>query len=160
MDYLREGIHLRSMAQRDPVAEYQRGGLRHVHRDARGHKEEALGFPYNVQVQTFGRSSPRRLLIACAGAEVVGGGLPVPTPIRSPRAISPGGVAGEWRRPEHVGPGVIYTGPAETAASRPSPTSRKRAICPGGAPAGTAEYAKRANLKNRTKPPKSKKQRN
>jgi preprotein translocase subunit SecA len=52
MDYLREGIHLRSMAQRDPVVEYQREGFDMFHGMLDGLKEEALGFLYNVQVQT------------------------------------------------------------------------------------------------------------
>ncbi|GAB92958.1 preprotein translocase subunit SecA [Gordonia rhizosphera] len=52
MDYLREGIHLRSMAQRDPVVEYQREGYDMFTGMLDGLKEEALGFLYNVQVQT------------------------------------------------------------------------------------------------------------
>jgi preprotein translocase subunit SecA len=52
MDYLREGIHLRSMAQRDPVVEYQREGYDMFSGMLEGLKEETLQFLFNVQVQT------------------------------------------------------------------------------------------------------------
>ena len=51
MDYLREGIHLRSMAQRDPVVEYQREGYDMFTGMLEGLKEETLQYLYNVQVQ-------------------------------------------------------------------------------------------------------------
>ncbi|MXP20581.1 preprotein translocase subunit SecA [Gordonia sp. HNM0687] len=65
MDYLREGIHLRSMAQRDPVVEYQREGFDMFTGMLEGLKEEALGFLYNVQVQTE-QAAPR---VATPGAQ-------------------------------------------------------------------------------------------
>ncbi|GED99499.1 preprotein translocase subunit SecA [Gordonia crocea] len=52
MDYLREGIYLRSMAQADPVVEYQREGFDMFHGMLDGIKEEALGFLFNAQVET------------------------------------------------------------------------------------------------------------
>ncbi|GAB09968.1 protein translocase subunit SecA [Gordonia araii NBRC 100433] len=52
MDYLREGIYLRSMAQADPVVEYQREGFDMFHGMLEGIKEETLGFLYNAQVET------------------------------------------------------------------------------------------------------------
>ena len=51
MDYLREGIHLRSMAQRDPVVEYQREGYDMFTGMLEGLKEETLQYLFNVQVQ-------------------------------------------------------------------------------------------------------------
>ncbi|SIS15751.1 protein translocase subunit secA [Williamsia sterculiae] len=52
MDYLREGIHLRSMAQRDPVVEYQREGFDMFSGMLDGLKEESVGFLFNVEVET------------------------------------------------------------------------------------------------------------
>jgi len=52
MDYLREGIYLRSLAQADPVVEYQREGFDMFHGMLEGIKEEALGFLFNAQVET------------------------------------------------------------------------------------------------------------
>ncbi|MDR3201725.1 MAG: SEC-C domain-containing protein [Bifidobacteriaceae bacterium] len=50
MDYLKEGIGLRAMAQRDPLVEYQREGyqLFQIMNDAI--KEETIGFLFNLEV--------------------------------------------------------------------------------------------------------------
>jgi preprotein translocase subunit SecA len=50
MDYLKEGIGLRAMAQRDPLIEYQREGFDMFAAMMDGIKEEAVGFLFNVQV--------------------------------------------------------------------------------------------------------------
>ncbi|MCF8587062.1 preprotein translocase subunit SecA [Gordonia liuliyuniae] len=51
MDYLREGIHLRSMAQRDPVVEYQREGYDMFTAMLDAMKEETVSILFNAQVQ-------------------------------------------------------------------------------------------------------------
>ncbi|HEY1971095.1 MAG TPA: preprotein translocase subunit SecA [Pseudonocardia sp.] len=50
MDYLKEGIGLRAMAQRDPLIEYQREGFDMFNAMMDGIKEEAVGYLFNVQV--------------------------------------------------------------------------------------------------------------
>ncbi|NKT56048.1 hypothetical protein GS896_26020 [Rhodococcus hoagii] len=75
MDYLKEGIGLRAMAQRDPLVEYPRG-LRHVHRHARGLKEESVGFLFNLQVEAGtpqGGGAPVSVTAASAAAAAAGG---------------------------------------------------------------------------------------
>ena len=52
MDYLRDGIGLRAMAQRDPLIEYQREGYELFMAMMDGVKEETVGFLFNVEVQT------------------------------------------------------------------------------------------------------------
>ena len=52
MDYLRDGIGLRAMAQRDPLIEYQREGYELFMAMMDGIKEETVGFLFNVEVQT------------------------------------------------------------------------------------------------------------
>ncbi|MBM3688927.1 MAG: preprotein translocase subunit SecA [Actinobacteria bacterium] len=52
MDYLRDGIGLRAMAQRDPLIEYQREGYDLFMAMMDGIKEETVGFIFNVEVQT------------------------------------------------------------------------------------------------------------
>ncbi|MCW2617280.1 MAG: secA [Modestobacter sp.] len=52
MDYLRAGIHLRAMANRDPVVEYQREGFDMFNAMLDGIKEESLGFLFNLEVKT------------------------------------------------------------------------------------------------------------
>ncbi|TXI51496.1 MAG: preprotein translocase subunit SecA, partial [Mycobacterium sp.] len=51
MDYLKEGIGLRAMAQRDPLVEYQREGYDMFIGMMDALKEESVGFLFNVQVE-------------------------------------------------------------------------------------------------------------
>ena len=51
MDYLRDGIGLRAMAQRDPLIEYQREGYDLFVAMMDGIKEETVGYLFNVEVQ-------------------------------------------------------------------------------------------------------------
>jgi preprotein translocase subunit SecA len=51
MDYLKEGIGLRAMAQRDPLVEYQREGYDMFIGMLDGLKEESVGFLFNVAVE-------------------------------------------------------------------------------------------------------------
>ncbi|GAA5041526.1 preprotein translocase subunit SecA [Nocardia callitridis] len=51
MDYLKEGIGLRAMAQRDPLVEYQREGFDMFSAMLEGLKEESVGFLFNLQVE-------------------------------------------------------------------------------------------------------------
>jgi preprotein translocase subunit SecA len=51
MDYLREGIGLRAMAQRDPLVEYQREGFDLFSAMMDGIKEESVGFVFNLEVE-------------------------------------------------------------------------------------------------------------
>ncbi|TDE96090.1 preprotein translocase subunit SecA [Occultella glacieicola] len=51
MDYLKEGIGLRAMAQRDPLVEYQREGFQLFQAMNESIKEEAVGFLFNVEVR-------------------------------------------------------------------------------------------------------------
>ncbi|WP_445080000.1 preprotein translocase subunit SecA [Acidipropionibacterium jensenii] len=52
MDYLREGIGLRAMAQRDPLVEYQREGGQMFNQMMDAFKAEVVGFLFNLDVQT------------------------------------------------------------------------------------------------------------
>ena len=51
MDYLKEGIGLRAMAQRDPLVEYQREGFNMFSDMMAGIREEAVQFLFNVEVR-------------------------------------------------------------------------------------------------------------
>ncbi|WP_197288676.1 preprotein translocase subunit SecA [Nocardia sp. NRRL S-836] len=51
MDYLKEGIGLRAMAQRDPLIEYQREGFDMFNAMLDALKEEIVGFLFNLQVE-------------------------------------------------------------------------------------------------------------
>ncbi len=51
MDYLKEGIGLRAMAQRDPLVEYQREGFQLFQAMTEAIKEESVGYLFNLEVQ-------------------------------------------------------------------------------------------------------------
>jgi preprotein translocase subunit SecA len=51
MDYLKEGIGLRAMAQRDPLVEYQREGFLMYQQMMGSIREETIGFLFNLEVQ-------------------------------------------------------------------------------------------------------------
>jgi preprotein translocase subunit SecA len=58
MDYLKEGIGLRAMAQRDPLVEYQREGFDMFRGMLDGLKEESVGFLFNVAVEVAPAVAP------------------------------------------------------------------------------------------------------
>ncbi len=86
MDYLKEGIGLRAMAQRDPLVEYQREGFDMFAGMLDGLKEESVGFLFNVAVeavppqQVAPVDEPEGLAefatAAAAGAQQQGGACP------------------------------------------------------------------------------------
>jgi len=51
MDYLKDGIGLRAMAQRDPLIEYQREGYTMFQAMMGMIREESVGFIFNLDVQ-------------------------------------------------------------------------------------------------------------
>lgn len=51
MDYLKDGIGLRSMAQRDPLIEYQREGFQMFQSMMGQIKEESVGYLFNLEVE-------------------------------------------------------------------------------------------------------------
>ncbi len=51
MDYLKEGIGLRAMAQRDPLVEYQREGFQLFEAMNEAIKEESVAYLFNTEVQ-------------------------------------------------------------------------------------------------------------
>jgi preprotein translocase subunit SecA len=51
MDYLKDGIGLRAMAQRDPLIEYQREGYQMFQAMMGQIKEESVGYLYNLDVE-------------------------------------------------------------------------------------------------------------
>ncbi len=56
MDYLKDGIGLRAMAQRDPLVEYQREGFA-MYQSMMGQiREESVGFLFNLEVEVTGNA--------------------------------------------------------------------------------------------------------
>jgi preprotein translocase subunit SecA len=75
MDYLREGIGLRAMAQRDPLIEYQREGFDMFNAMMDGIKEESVGALFNLQVEVQQNPVTDETVDGAEGQSVVAGGI-------------------------------------------------------------------------------------
>jgi preprotein translocase subunit SecA len=73
MDYLKEGIGLRAMAQRDPLVEYQREGFQLFNAMTDAIKEESVGYLFNLEVQVAEAEQPAVSADAAAEAATAGG---------------------------------------------------------------------------------------
>jgi preprotein translocase subunit SecA len=112
MDYLREGIGLRAMAQRDPLVEYQREGFDMFNAMMDGIKEESVGNLFNRQFEI--QENPIVEEVG-AGAQLgFGGALPGVTAGPAPAAAATGA-------PEAAAPAA----PATAAPAAPA-TGRRR----------------------------------
>ena len=139
MDYLKEGIGLRAMAQRDPLVEYQREGFDMFTGMLDGLKEESVGFLFNVQVEAVPAApavapvaAPEGLAAfaqrAAAQAQADAGkhqagepasemaeatkDAPVAGPT-GPRHAAPAGLRAKGIDDGQAGPALTYTGPSE-----------------------------------------------
>ncbi|WP_425301735.1 preprotein translocase subunit SecA [Nocardia farcinica] len=79
MDYLKEGIGLRAMAQRDPLVEYQREGFDMFTAMLDGLKEESVGFLFNLQVEVQ-QPQPTGVSVDPGLRSPVGATVPAPAP--------------------------------------------------------------------------------
>ena len=89
MDYLREGIHLRSLAQNDPVTEYRREGYTMFMGMLDGMKEESVGLIFSATVEV---QAPQPAL-GMSVSDMLAGAAAKP--------------------PADAGAGVTYSGPSE-----------------------------------------------
>ena len=127
MDYLKEGIGLRAMAQRDPLVEYQREGYDMFRGMLDGLREDAVGLLFNAQVQAAApavapMAAPPDLAQfaaeAAAKAQQAGGGVVTddlsddePAAPVAPAALRVKGIDDE------SGPPLTYTGPSEDGSA-------------------------------------------
>ncbi|MDR2702855.1 MAG: preprotein translocase subunit SecA, partial [Cellulomonadaceae bacterium] len=92
MDYLKEGIGLRAMAQRDPLIEYQIEGHQLFGAMMDGIKEESVGFLYNLEMEP--QTAPAGVADATGVVQIAtGAGQPV---LRAGQGVSApaGGMGG------------------------------------------------------------------
>ena len=68
MDYLKEGIGLRAMAQRDPLVEYQREGFQLFGAMTDAIKEESIGYLFNLEVKIAEPEEEQGPVITAASA--------------------------------------------------------------------------------------------
>ncbi|MBV9320725.1 MAG: preprotein translocase subunit SecA, partial [Mycobacterium sp.] len=157
MDYLKEGIGLRAMAQRDPLVEYQREGYDMFIGMLEGLKEESVGFLFNVAVEAVPPPEVAPLaepedLAEFAAAAAAG------AKHRAAAAASSGPrpAASNALRAKGVGqesPALTYSGPAEDGSEqvqRNGGDSRQ-------APAGTTRRERREAARQHARRTKSSK---
>ena len=74
MDYLKEGIGLRAMAQRDPLIEYQREGFQLFAAMIDAIKEETVGFLFNLEVQVAEQEEEQAPVVTADSAAAAAAG--------------------------------------------------------------------------------------
>ncbi|MDX5454458.1 MAG: preprotein translocase subunit SecA, partial [Rhodococcus sp. (in: high G+C Gram-positive bacteria)] len=140
MDYLKEGIGLRAMAQRDPLVEYQREGYDMFVGMLEGLKEESVGFLFNLQVEAAQPQRGPGVGVTAASAAATAQAAPTltkPAPAPAAPAPAPAPAPATLRAKgldEDDDRSLTYTGPAEdgSAQVRRSPaTSSPAASAPG-----------------------------
>ncbi|MGV0634349.1 preprotein translocase subunit SecA [Mycolicibacillus trivialis] len=150
MDYLKEGIGLRAMAQRDPLVEYQREGFDMFVGMLEGLKEESVGFLFNVAVEAAPATPAVAPVAAPDGlaefaAQSAAGARQQPAPALHAKGI------------DDDKPQLTYSGPAEDGSAQVQRGNGQ----PAGVGAGSRrERREAARKQNRgTKRPKSAKKR-
>lgn len=130
MDYLKEGIGLRAMAQRDPLIEYQREGYQLFQAMTDAIKEEAVGYLFNLEVKV---AEPAQAAAAAADGDAQA------VPAEGDGATAPVLVAKGIDGPERRVP-LQYSAPSVDGDSGTTVTRGRRAAGPAtSAPAdGTA----------------------
>jgi preprotein translocase subunit SecA len=162
MDYLKEGIGLRAMAQRDPLVEYKREGFVMFSALLEALKEESVGFLFNVAVQVAEPEiveDPSQAPLAPAPAPLVpapaGSALSqldgqaddsgLPAGLGGSPALSNGGVA------QRQSPALTYTGPTEDGGTEVRDRGRHAGNDAGGparnapCPCGSGKKYKRCH---------------
>src|SRR5690606_33705532 len=114
MDYLKEGIGLRAMAQRDPLVEYQREGFDMFTAMLDGLKEESVGYLCNLQVEVQ-QPQPEGVAVQPGLRSPVGAGAPAPVPAAPAQPAANGAPAAlRAKGIDTSGPrGLSYSGPDE-----------------------------------------------
>ena len=124
MDYLKEGIGLRAMAQRDPLVEYQREGFDMFGGMLEGLKEESVGFLFNLQVEAAAPQAAQApgVSVTAASAAATASAAPAPAaprplPTQEAAQQAQGTAAPSALRAKGLDDGeprgLTYSGPAE-----------------------------------------------
>jgi preprotein translocase subunit SecA len=130
MDYLKEGIGLRAMAQRDPLVEYQREGYDMFVGMLEGLKEESVGFLFNVTVEAAPAptvapvAAPSGLAQFAAEAAAKAQESAVATKER-PAGLRAKGI-------EDSAPPLTYSGPSEDGSAQVQRDSGGKHAAPSG----------------------------
>ncbi|MFJ1457674.1 preprotein translocase subunit SecA [Nocardia sp. N2S4-5] len=157
MDYLKEGIGLRAMAQRDPLVEYQREGFDMFAAMLEGLKEESVGFLFNLQVEVQ-QPQPQGSAVAPGLRSPVGAAAPAP--VEEPVNGAPAALRAKGIDQRDVS-GLTYSGPDEGGHAARHSDREEYGADPAddGMTRRERREAARADSRHSTKPPKSKRRR-
>ncbi|NKY22567.1 preprotein translocase subunit SecA [Cellulomonas denverensis] len=154
MDYLKEGIGLRAMAQRDPLVEYQREGYQLFQAMTDGIKDEAVGFLFNLEVKVAEPGAEGADAAPAVGAQAA---------LDAPKLVAKGIDGPERRVPlQYSAPsvdgdsGATVTGGGRRAAGGPAVRATQ---AEGSAPTGGAPAADAGNREARRKAAKQQRRR-
>ncbi|WP_011598264.1 preprotein translocase subunit SecA [Rhodococcus jostii] len=153
MDYLKEGIGLRAMAQRDPLVEYQREGFDMFGGMLEGLKEESVGFLFNLQVEAAAPQAAQApgVSVTAASAAATAAASPAPAaprplPTQEAAQQAQGTAAPSALRAKGLDDGeprgLTYSGPAEDGNAQLS--RRGAAESDDAADAGTRRQRREA----------------
>ncbi|OBG29520.1 preprotein translocase subunit SecA [Mycobacterium sp. 852002-51057_SCH5723018] len=165
MDYLKEGIGLRAMAQRDPLVEYQREGYDMFTAMLDGMKEESVGFLFNVTVEAVPAPQVAPVEVPEGLAEL-GTGAATPedgadgTPAATRDEAPPSTLRAKGIEDE--APALTYSGPSEDGSAEVQRNGGGAQKTPAGAAAGGSRRERREAARRQgrgAKPPKSVKRR-
>ena len=130
MDYLREGIGLRAMAQRDPLVEYQREGGDMFNSMMEAFMEEVVGFLFNLNVRVEPAPVPAAAVASGPDSDVPGGtaaaaAAPAPrstmaqeSSLTKRPALQAKGLQQRPQRP------MSYSAPSETGEAKATATTK------------------------------------
>jgi len=165
MDYLKEGIGLRAMAQRDPLIEYQREGYHLFQAMNEAIKEEAVGYLFHLEVKRPEEPGAEGVTVVegeDSGVPAVGAGAPAATGPRqqgakAPRqqgaaaktAAAPGAAQAQTLGldPPQRPTGLRYSAPTadgSASASGSAGSGSSPSSSPGAAAGGNREQRRRA----------------
>jgi preprotein translocase subunit SecA len=164
MDYLKEGIGLRAMAQRDPLVEYQREGFQLFGAMTEAIKEESVGFLFNLEVKVTPPAEQGPTITAASAAQAAASAGAAAAGPRTPAAEeadtlpAPSGtlVAKGLDGPDRSAP-LQYTAPTvDGDAGVKTVTADGRTAAPsgagnGGAGGGNREDRRKAEREARKK---------
>ncbi|MCQ1949478.1 preprotein translocase subunit SecA [Arthrobacter sp. zg-Y859] len=134
MDYLKEGIGLRAMAQRDPLVEYQREGFVMFQTMMEAIREESVGYLFNADVQVSEPAAPAANALqgvkdarGVVGTPVIkAAGLEAPQQPASLQFTAPNSQGGVETRVERTSRDKQDTQTAPAAGSKPAAKKAKR----------------------------------
>ena len=153
MDYLKEGIGLRAMAQRDPLVEYQREGYDMFTGMLEGLKEESVGFLFNVAVETAPPAAvapvptPEGLAELGESADAGDGGVPSNKELQLALAALRAKGIDEADKP------LTYSGPSEDGSAQVQRRNGGEPT-PAGVPAGATRRERREAARRQGRGPK------